>query len=553
MFLCSILLFQAFLFGIICPMTNIMSYVPLHSMQTLVSTVSGICYTYIYILLFKAFIQKTDEYPYILIVGLSYAIYGTLLGIEFFFEIDIGNATLLMFLIMVFALSLLMRQRYQFALHKSESLSNELLLYDKLKDDFLAKTSHELSTPLHGMINLSQTLMEGAKGPLLKKQQESLLLIHTIGKRLAKIVEDLIFVSDIKQGKTRLCAEPLNIKLVEEVLAEMTYLIPSSHHVKLVNKVSNHLPLIYIDSQKLKQVLFNLIYNAIKYTKHGSVTITAKACTNHMRISIIDTGKGISKEHINLIFSSFYQVENSKSSVTDGLGLGLSITKKIIEDSGGQIWVTSELRKGSCFTFTVPLATKKQVQDWQKSLDTHETGTAPEISKSLKPINNLLSTRLHGTKPYTILLVDDEPANLKVLMSMIQILNYSVIAVDNGQDALDILKREKIDLIILDLMMPGMSGYDVCRDVRKIYDLVELPIIMLTTAGQVSDFTTSFQMGANDFLQKPVNLEELKVRVESLLLMKQTSTDAIKHELSFYYAQIKPHFLYNTINTIYRT
>lgn len=549
-FLCSTLLFQVILFGIICPTTDIMDYVPLTTMQTLVTTISGICFSYVYVLLFRAFMRKTDEYSYVLIVGLSFISYGILLAIEFFFEVEIGNGTLLMFLVMVSALSLLMKHRYQAALYKAEKLSNELLLQDKLKDDFLAKTSHELSTPLHGIINLSQTLMEGAEGPLRKKQQESLLLIHTVGKRLSKIVEDLLFVSNIKQGRTRLTAKPMNIRVVEEVLTEMVYLIPSSNDLTLINKIPNDLPLIFADEQKLKQVLFNLIYNAIKFTKHGSITITAKPFKDHMSISVTDTGEGIAKEHIKRIFSSFYQVKNDPTYTTDGLGLGLSITKKIVEDSGGQISVTSEVGRGSCFTFTMPLATEEQLQQWKMVVDKNVPNTTPEIENNLTSINHLLSTKVNGTKPYTILLVDDELANLKVLMNMMHSLDYSVIAVDNGQEALDTLKAEKIDLIILDLMMPGMSGYDVCQVIRQTYDLVELPIIMLTAAGRISDLTMSFQMGANDFLQKPIDLEELKVRVESLLLMKQSSNEAIKHELSFYYAQIKPHFLYNTINTI---
>lgn len=549
-FLSSLVIIDILLFGVIGQLLGISEHFLLFNSQLLILFTIFLCILYTIILLLKAFLKEKEEYGYIFIVTLCYISYEFLLIMEFFFEIEISNSTLFLFLVMVFSLSLLISHRFQKSLIKVEQLSADLLLHDKLKDDFLAKTSHELSTPLHGIINLSQTLIEGVEGPLRKSQQESLLLIHTVGKRLAKIVEDLLFVSNIKEGKMRLTPEATSVDLVEEVLVEMSYLLLSTKQVQLVNNVPKDLPSIYVDEQKLRQVLFNLIYNAIKYTERGTITISAYCEKEQMVISVTDTGKGIPKEHIDHIFTSFYQVENIEESTTNkrGLGLGLSITKNIVEESGGRIWVTSEVGKGSTFTFTIPLATKEQLQVQQHVVNENQQKKGAQ--QNFKPITKLFSTSVIGSKPYTILVVDDEPTNLKVLANMIQSLDYTVMAVNNGQEALEVLKVHSIDLIILDVMMPGMSGYDVCKMIRKEYSLTELPVLMLTAAGQLTDVLTSFQIGANDFLQKPVHLEELKARVDSLLLMKQSANDAIKHELSFYYSQITPHFLYNTINSI---
>lgn len=548
----SILVFiQIFLFGIPGQLFGIPELFPLKLRQYFVILTSFLCMIYIIQLLVKAFLREKKEYNFVFIVTLCYIAYHFLLGVEFSLEVELSYSYLFIFLVMVYSISSLITYRFQQSFIEIEKLSAELLLHDKLKDDFLAKTSHELSTPLHGIINLSQTLIEGDEGPLRKKQQESLVLIHTVGKRLAKIVEDLLFVSNIKKGQMRLIPELTNIQIVEEVLVDMSYLLSPHQQVQLINNIPNDLPLLYVDEQKLRQVFFNLIYNAIKNTEKGAITITATCENEHMVISVTDTGKGIAQHHLEHIFTSFYQVDNleDRNKKNTNLGLGLSITKNIVEQSGGEISVQSEVGKGSTFTFTIPLATKEQLQQHQLTENISQSNPI-DNEEQVQPITQLLSSTIKGAKPYTILVVDDEPTNLKVLINMIHALDYSVIAVDNGKDALDVIQNKSIDLVILDIMMPGMSGYEVAKAIRKEYSIIELPIIMLTAAGQLTDIVTSFQTKANDFLLKPVHLDELKERVKSLLLLKKSTSDAIKHELSFYYAQITPHFLYNTINSI---
>ncbi len=519
--------------------------------QLIISVTTAIGYVYIFILLLKAYKQKTDESNYVLIVVYTFALYGVLLLIVLLFEVDIETPSFLLFLIMVLSLALLLSHRSQQAYNKVEEMSNELLEFDRMKDEFLVKTSHELGTPLHGIMNLSQSLLEGVEGPLKRNQQESAILIHSVSRRLAGLVKDLSFISKIKQGEVSFTAKPIDIRMVEEVLAEIAYVTPPSPSVQLINKVPANFPLVYTDEQKLKQVFFNLIYNAIKFTKQGTIAISARILEEQAHVSIADTGPGIAAEHHDLIFTTFYQVESSRARESEGLGLGLSITKKIVESAGGRIWVTSEIGKGSCFTFTIPLATNEQLLGYKEISEAHEqVASAQRMEREGKQSQPALTTRVEGSKPYTLLVVDDEPANLKVLINRLHSLQYSVIAVGSGQEALDIIETEQVDLLVLDLMMPHMTGYEVCQTIRQKLDLVDLPIIILTAAGQLSDLVISFQLGANDYLQKPVNLKELEMRIESLLLMKKSAHDAIEHELSYFYAQITPHFLYNTLNSI---
>jgi two-component system sensor histidine kinase ChiS len=551
--LSAMLALQAFAIGVLNITIDVFEKVPFSLIQIIVSGTTAIGFVYIFMMLLKAYKQKTDESNYVLLVVYTFGLYGVLLVIVLLFEVNIEIPSLLLFLIMVLNLSLLMSHRSQQAYHKVEELSNELLEFDRMKDEFLVKTSHELGTPLHGIMNLSQSLLEGVEGPLRRTQQENVILIHSVSRRLAGLVKDLSFISKIKHGEVSFTSNPIDIRIVEEVLAEIAYVMPPAPSVQLINKIPADLPLVYTDGQKLKQVFFNLIYNAIKFTKQGTITISARIVEEQMHISVEDTGPGIAPEYQELIFTTFFQVENSRIRESEGLGLGLSITKQIVERAGGRIWTTSELGKGSCFSFTIPLATNEQLSGHNEINNrkmVEQVASTQVENRETKQPQVILPTKVEGSKPYTILVVDDEPANLKVLINMLHSLQYSIIAVGSGQEALDIIETEKVDLLILDLMMPHMTGYEVCKTIRQEQDLVDLPVIILTASGQLSDLVVSFQLGANDYLQKPVNMKELEMRVESLLLMKKSAQDAVEHELSYFYAQINPHFLYNTLNAI---
>ncbi|QMV41310.1 sensor histidine kinase [Cohnella cholangitidis] len=201
--------------------------------QLIISGTTAIGYVYIFILLLKAYRQKTDESNYVLIVVYTFALYGILLLIVLLFEVDIEIPSFLLFLIMVMSLALLLSHRSQQAYNKVEEMSNELLEFDRMKDEFLVKTSHELGTPLHGIMNLSQSLLEGVEGPLKRKQQESAILIHSVSRRLAGLVKDLSFISKIKRGEVSFTAKPIDIRMVEEVLAEIAMSCPPLRLFKL--------------------------------------------------------------------------------------------------------------------------------------------------------------------------------------------------------------------------------------------------------------------------------------------------------------------------------
>ncbi|HWI47356.1 MAG TPA: ATP-binding protein [Rummeliibacillus sp.] len=546
--LCSLIVMQELVEGVPSPIMWI--HLPIMVEKICMVIIIVFSYGYIFYVLLKVLVKKVEGSEYILFIVTSFGCYGLLIELHFLFETHINNEPLLLFLIMVIGMSSLIGFRHQHAFTEVDRLSKELIFMDEMKDEFLMKSSHELRTPLNGIINISEFLIEGNNGVLKKEQLEAIISIHSVGRRLERVVEDLLYAGKMKSEDIHLIPSPVNIYVVEEIIKELSYLIPSKHNVDFINKVPANLPLVYVDESKLKQVFFNLIYNAIKFTTYGAITVSAKVKSEEMRISVEDTGEGIAKENLDKVFSSLYQVHGRES---EGLGLGLSITKQIVEASGGHIWVSSEVGKGSIFTFTIPLANTNQLKEVIKV--EYAASIEPDGKMMIEQFSNQsqfldLPLKIKGKKPYTILVIDDDHTNLKVMINCIRSMDYTVIAVDNGEKAIQIIKDEPIDLIVLDLMMPTMSGLEVCKIVRQDYDLTELPIIILTAAGQLTDLVVSFKGGANDFLQKPVNMEELKVRIDSLLLIKESSQEAIKNELNFLSTQITPHFLYNTFNTI---
>lgn len=488
-------------------------------------------------ILIRVIIQRIEGARYVLLVVISLCCYLSLLMINFLTGIPIDYSELILFILVLFGFTSLLNYRANLSFMKVQALSEELLLHNQMKNEFLLKTSHELRTPLHGILNLSKSLMEGDQGSLKRNQQEQVILINNITQRLGYLVEDLLLSSNHMTGEVRVSPRNVPINVVKDVIEEIHSVMARDLDVRIINKVDPSLPAIYTDELRFKQVLYILLDNAIKHTEIGKITVFAYVRDDQMVIEVQDTGTGIAAHEIEFIFNAFYQgKENHKK---EGLGLGLSIAKNIIEQLQGEICVESEVGKGTTFTFTMPLA--------------KEEALSKEKQQSIIVNSKVLHLDLplfHKGNGKTILVVDDDHTNIKVLTDALIHKGYSVIGVDNGFDAMEYVKTHEIDCMLIDLMMNGMSGYELCKQVRKQYDMVELPIIVLTAVVKHSDLVLTLQVGANDYLQKPVMMDELLIRMKSLLAVHQSSLDAIEDEMNYLYAQVTPHFIYNTLNTI---
>lgn len=270
-------------------------------------------------------------------------------------------------LLFVVTQAMLLAQRFSRAFTDVDQLSRRLLTLDGLKDEFMANTSHELRTPLHGIVNIAQSLMDGSSGSVSDRQSRELSMIVSTGKRLSTLVNDILDFSKLKNGEIVLKRQPVDLKAVTQSVLEVVTHLAAGKPLSLKQEWPDNLPWLDTDEDRLRQILYNLLGNAVKFTETGTVQVTAHALNGHVRISVTDTGIGISPERLVDVFKSYDQIGYASDREYSGTGIGLSITKKLVELGGGEIWAESMPGAGSAFHFTLRLRKSPRRQHWPAS------------------------------------------------------------------------------------------------------------------------------------------------------------------------------------------
>nr|WP_256992380.1 ATP-binding protein [Paenibacillus sp. XY044] len=429
----------------------------------------------------------------------------------------------------VFMQSLFISKKFSMAFSQVESLSDRLLTLDKLKDEFLAKTSHELRTPLHGIIGLADSLIDGSSGKLPQPVIELLRLMKISGQRLAHLVNDILDFSKLKHQEITLVKVTVDLRLAVDLTLQVLKPLAENKGLHMENMLPDDLH-VTADENRLQQVLHNLIGNAIAYTESGTVTITGRKSHGQARIQIKDSGIGIAETDLSRIFESFEQIDPMNRPQQGGTGIGLSITKKLIELHGGGIEVTSQLGEGSTFSFTIPLALQ-QVPAMQPKTPQPLQDTVPQDRHSdrsrIHP--KVESTDLQTHLP-SVLIVDDDPINVQVLLQFLGG-KYALKSTGSGQEAVEWIRSGyKPDIALLDVMMPYVSGLQVGQEIRRHYNSGELPVIFLSAKSQMTDLVAGFEHGGNDYLVKPVEKQELLARLELHLQLAHWN-QTLEHEV----------------------
>ncbi len=406
-------------------------------------------------------------------------------------------------------------------LDKEIQISQRLRQVDKLKDEFLANTSHELRTPLNGIIGIVESLIDRHKQQSADATESNLKLIFSSGKRLASLVDDILDFSKMKNQSLALDLAAVELRpLVDVVLATSRTLI-GNKPLELVNEIDATLPLVLADENRLQQILFNLVGNAIKFTESGTVSVSAKDSGGEVEIGVSDTGIGIPDDKLERIFESFEQVDGGSTRAYGGTGLGLTVTRQLVELHGGKVSVESTVDKGSVFSFTLKTAGDAKPIEMGVTPSAHPISTILRTSSNVPSASDVAISPKEEPAPegdFNILIVDDDPINLKVLENHLSLQNYTITQATNGNEALAILTSGvHIDLILLDIMMPRMSGYEVVEKLRGSFAAHELPVIFLTAKNQVADLVAGFAAGGNDYLPKPIAKAELLSRVKTHL------------------------------------
>lgn len=434
-------------------------------------------------------------------------------------------------------------RKYSRHVKKIETLTNELIVADKSKDDFLAQTSHELRNPLHSMMNIAQLVVDNPRNSIVKEDKENMHLLLSVGNRMSMLVDDLLDLTLMTEKKLRLDKEKVYIAPVVATAIDMLDYLVSPKNIVIHHRIAHNFPPVYADENRMVQLILNLIHNAIKFTDVGEIVITAYATQGYATIRIQDTGIGIAPEVMKEVFRPFY-----KDDAVEGIGLGLQISKQLVELHGGEIFISSQLHEGTIVSFSLPFA------EDAPELKADLIQEAPTVTERKEPAHQMIGGESASAESQNfrakILLVDDDQVNLNVIARVLQADDYDIVTALSGHEALQEIQTRPFDLVISDVMMPMMSGYALVGKIRERYDLSELPIILLTARGRTEDLNAGFQAGANDYVIKPVDTRELKARVKALTDLQVAMKEQLLLEAAWLRAQINPHFLYNTINSI---
>ena len=432
-------------------------------------------------------------------------------------------------LICVTASVLMGRRRFEdFRLrHELDGRNQELAEMDRLKSEFFANISHELRTPLTLILSPVEELLN--RRHLDDPMRDSLELMRQNGLRLLKLINDLLDMVRLEGGRTEFARRPVDLATFVPGIVDSVRHLATTKGLRIVADGEGDEPLVVAgDPSCLEKVFLNLLTNAIKFTADGGSITTHWRCENgSAQVQVTDTGIGIPESELPFIFDRFRQVDGSSTREYQGVGLGLSLARELVEKHDGRMTVTSKVGTGTTFRVTLPM-----VDDVVVNVDDVETERDP-MAKMLQEADRAglavqkvegqdLAEVGHGDA--RVLVVDDEPDMRRFIVSILTD-DYRVLQAADGETGLTTARSERPDLMVLDLMLPGMNGLEVCRELKSHDRTKDIKVVLLTAKADEKSKIDALERGADDFLTKPFSSVEIRTRLANLLQTSQLQRD----------------------------
>lgn len=386
-----------------------------------------------------------------------------------------------------------------------QKINVELERANKMKSEFLANMSHELRTPLNAIIGFAEVLRDKICGDLNEEQMEFVKDVHSSGQHLLQMINDILDLSKIEAGKMTLQYEVFSVPEAIEDVYNILKGLANKKNLQLKTSIQSNVGAIEADRVKFKQILYNLLSNAIKFTpQNGGITIDASIVNDQLQISVSDTGIGMKPEDQNKVFREFWQADSSFARKYEGTGLGLALSKKIIELHNGNIWFTSEYGRGSTFYFSLPLKASYKAPVPKES-EPEPSSVTGEKATSDKGMN-------------TVLVVEDDRMAANLLTVYLTKEGYNVVVAADGEDAIRKAKKFHPFLITLDIMIPKVDGWDVLSMLKNSPDTADIPVIIVSV---IDNKELGYSLGAAEYLIKPIDREKLINTVNTCISLEK--------------------------------
>lgn len=375
---------------------------------------------------------------------------------------------------------------------------------NRAKGEFLANMSHELRTPLNGILGYAQILERDTT--LSERQRERVAAIRNSGEHLLTLIEDTLDFARIEAGKLRVEIGDVPLAGFVDVIRDIIDVKAEQKRLDFICEIAGEAPVgVRADERRLRQVMLNLLANAVKFTDSGCVSLhISRSESNRVRFEVRDTGIGIGHDQLNTIFEPFEQLGAAERRA-GGAGLGLAISREFVRAMGGEIEVESEIGRGSTFRFELPAAS-----------------VTPVLRKATGPAPLPFTATGYEGPRRKVLVVDDVEVNRAIVVDLLGRLGFDTVEAENGRDGLEKAQRERPALILTDIVMPEMDGFELTRNLRQLQAFADVPIVAMSASPSGVNKAMSIEAGVNAFLSKPVDLEALLAQVATLLGLKWT-------------------------------